>query len=249
MNGYGKSEKGELERQEKKCIRQANSTDFCFVTHLFFKSIHQFCTEEFKGSLKHRRALHRPPGSFCLLGHWPTWYSNLSSLRSSTCFLQCHHFKVIPFMWYSLLQQLKPQLWHPCFFPQSEATKVSYSCPCFFLSLTKHPFTCPMPHWPSPWCNWALDQMSKATLLPGPTQRQYEQSTSHSWIMQRGFTSEVTGGAQGWEALCKPSQDQQDLQNWSKLHWPLQGNVMSFKKNTLAQISCLTLRVLGPRLP
>ena len=69
--------KGKWEGKREDVIRQANGTDSCFATHLFSKSLHQFFAEEFKGSLKLRRAPYllrsspKPPRQF-LLARTPT---------------------------------------------------------------------------------------------------------------------------------------------------------------------------------
>lgn len=48
VNGYRKTRKGTWEGKRKDVIRQASSTDSCFATHIFSRSLHQFFAEEFK---------------------------------------------------------------------------------------------------------------------------------------------------------------------------------------------------------
>lgn len=83
------------------------------LPHMFFP---RACTSSVLQSSKDLRnlgehhiswgALDSFPGSLCLWGHPSTWSYNFISLRSSMCFLQCHHLKEVPLLCYSLLQHL-----------------------------------------------------------------------------------------------------------------------------------------------
>lgn len=104
-----KNNKWEGKRED--VIRKASGTDSHFATHVTFKNLHQFWAAKLKRPLKLRRAPHLEELSIdsqavCLPGHPSTWSYNFNSLRSSPHFLQCHHLKEDPLLYYSLLQHL-----------------------------------------------------------------------------------------------------------------------------------------------